>query len=92
MNLRKIISRTRRAGFAVVVAGGVLYGGGCSLKGIGAGLLSEFLTSGGTSTVDSMLGSALSSALEGLLTPTDSSSTEETTDGSTDGSADEAEA
>ncbi len=75
---RKIARKLKETGFALVVASMMLYGGGCSLKSIGAGLLSEFLTTGG---VNSLLGtsttgsststtgdSLLGSALTGLVT------------------------
>jgi len=51
-----------------LLVGTAVYGlGGCSLKSIGAGLLSEFLTSGGASSLNSTLTSDLGTALTDLL-------------------------
>jgi len=41
--------------------------GSCSLRSIALGMLSDFLTSGGTSQVNSAVGSGISSVLSGLL-------------------------
>jgi hypothetical protein len=48
------------------ITGTMLYGGGCSFKSIGAALLSEFLTSGGGTTLGSDLTSQFGSLLDDL--------------------------
>jgi hypothetical protein len=58
----------------------MLYGlglGSCSARSIGAGLLSEFLTSGGTSEIDSALGTSLSSIFSSFLGSSTNSTTTE---------------
>lgn len=48
----------------------MLYGlglGSCSMRSIAAGLLSEFLTSGGTEEIDSALGTSLGSIFSSLF-------------------------
>ncbi len=67
MNSKKIAIALRRVGFALAVTGAMLYGGGCSMRSIGAMLLSNFLTSGGVSSLTSGSGSGLTSLLGQLL-------------------------
>jgi hypothetical protein len=68
------LRRLKRALLCSAVIGATLFGFSCSLKSIGAGLLSEFLTSGG---IDTLLESGLSSTLSSLLGTSDTTTTTE---------------
>lgn len=63
----------KRIGHLTVVTGFVLYGiGGCGLRQIGLGLLSEFLTAGDSSSLGSTITSGLDTLLEQLTGATTS--------------------
>ncbi len=57
----------KRMAFCIALAGGFVFGlGNCSLKSIGAGMLSEFLTTGGTNSLNSAVNSGLGTLVNQL--------------------------
>lgn len=62
--MRSMLTALKQLGLMLAVTGAMMYAGGCSIRSIGAALLSEYLTTGGSSTLASDLTSGLGSLFD----------------------------